>query len=681
MLAACLLLACAIIGGATLTFLIDGTAPRSARICMGASLGLVLLASVGFVTSLWLGLGAASIGLSAAVMLSPLLLLAHAGWRRRVIAQFGSPRGARVFRPKLSYLLFYVAISVLLGGVFSRAFFERSDGIYTGIANNLGDLPLHLQIINSFAQGHNLPPQDPTYAGVRFVYPFLVDFLAAMLVRAGANVMHAMWLQNMVMALALIGSLHYWTLLLTRNRRAGFIAPLLVIFSGGLGWWLLFTDVGSNDGFFSLLAQLPHDYTIMLNPGGILRWGNSLTTLFVPQRSILFGLPLAIFIFCQWWRVVSQQEESVANRQAAGNPDKSRAASGKKLRAAARRREAAAAAVGEAGTQSSTRIRMIAAGIAAGLLPLVHAHTFLVVMASAICLALLFRAPWSEWVLFIAVALLVALPGILWLARPGGINARSYIDWQPGWDHHDHNPFLFWLANTGLFIPVLLVSLLLRRSNIGLPRRLVKFYIPFAFCFIIPNLVKLAPWVWDNIKVLFVWYMASAPLVAWLLAKWWEQKSAWRWLAPVVLATMLLAGGLDVLRVLSGVTEYREFDPPGIAIAKAISSTAAPGAVVLHAPTYNSPVFLTGRRSLLGYPGWMWSRGLDYSQRSAEIERIYSGEPNADALLRGYGVEYALVGPDELASFRVNAQFWEQHAAVALEGPYRLYKIDGEHAK
>src|SRR5262249_7360574 len=287
----------------------------------------------------------------------------------RILAQLtGSTRGsAPGFTPNLSYLLFYVAITLLLGVVFSRAFFERPDGIYTGIANNLGDLPLHLQIINSFAQGHNLPPQDPTYAGVRFVYPSLVDFLAPMLVRAGATVINAMWLQNMVMALALVGSLHYWTLLLTRNRRAGFIAPLLVIFSGGLGWWLLFSDVDASDGFFSLLARLPHDYTIM--PGSILRWGNSVTTLFVPQRSILFGLPLAIFVFCQWWRVVSQQNLAVDSGQATERA-KAQLPSGKKARAAARRREAASPAIAEAGAQSSPRRRMIAAGVAAGLLPL-----------------------------------------------------------------------------------------------------------------------------------------------------------------------------------------------------------------------------------------------------------------------------------------------------------------------
>src|SRR5262249_52472182 len=164
MFAAGLLLACAIIGGAMLTFLVDGTAPRSARLCMGASLGLVLLASIGFVVSLALGLGPASIGISAAILLVPLLLLANARLRARILAQLtGSTRGsAPGFTPNLSYLLFYVAITLLLGVVFSRAFFERPDGIYTGIANNLGDLPLHLQIINSFAQGHNLPPQDPT---------------------------------------------------------------------------------------------------------------------------------------------------------------------------------------------------------------------------------------------------------------------------------------------------------------------------------------------------------------------------------------------------------------------------------------------------------------------------------------------------------------------------------------
>jgi len=222
---------------------------------------------------------------------------------------------------------------------------------------------------------------------------------------------------------------------------------------------------------------------------------------------------------------------------------------------------------------------------------------------------------------------------------------------------------------------VLIAALFWRRGNLALPERLIWFYTPFIFCFVIPNLIKLAPWVWDNIKVLFLWYVASAPVVAFFLAKWWAQRSRWRWLVPLVFASMVLAGSLDTLRVITATTEHREFDPQGIAIAKVISEQAAPRAPVLHAPTYNSPVFLTGRRSLLGYPGWMWSRGLDYSQRNSDIQRIYAGGPDSLALLRQYGVDYVLVGPDELASFTVNESFLSQYIKLAQAGPYRLYKI------
>jgi hypothetical protein len=671
MLTACLLLAIAVIGGTLLTFLFDSGAPRAARLCMGACLGMALEAGLGFVFALGMGLNGTSIGLSAAAMLLPLLLLLNPKYRAQALAQFWLSRapakkgGTQKSNGRIGYWLFYIAIAALLGLVFSRAVFERPDGIYTGIANNLGDLPLHLQVINSFAQGHNIPPEDPTFAGVRFAYPFMVDFLAAMLVRAGASVIGAMWLQNMVMAMALVGMLHYWTLLLTRNRLAGLIAPLLVLLSGGLGWWLLFSDMGNADGFFSLLGNLPHDYTILSEPNSLLRWGNSLTTLFVPQRSILFGVPLAIFVFCQWWMAISQSGSSPIMQTAGGRNSQS----------------AKVTAVFRAGPPIAltTSSRMAAAGICAGLLPLIHAHTFLVVMAVSFCWALIFQRAWRRWLLFFAVAIPLSLPEIFWLAHTGGVNARSYLGWQPGWDHGDHNILWFWFVNAGPFLLVLLAALLWRRSGFALPPRVIKFYAPFIFCFLIPNLIKLAPWVWDNIKVLFLWYIASAPLVALFLAKWWEQKSRWRWIAPIVFASMVLAGGLDVLRVITATTEYREFDPPGIAIAKVISEQAAPRAVVLHAPTYNSPVFLTGRRSLLGYPGWMWSRGLDYSERNSVIQSIYSGGPDSTALLRQYKIDYVLVGPDELTLLRVNEGFLSQYKKVAQAGPYRLYAVHGEH--
>ena len=252
MVAACVLLVIAVLGGTLLTFLYDRSAPLSARVCMGACIGLALLATVGFLSALGLGLGPGCIFLSATVLLLPMLLLYHSVYRPLVLDCIRASKKSISF----SYLFFYFAMAVLLGLVFSHAAYERSAGIFTGLTNNLGDLPLHLQVIASFDLGRNLPPEDPTYAGVRFAYPFFVDFLAAMLVRTGTSVISAMWTENMTLSLSLIGLMHYWTLLLTRSRLAGLIAPVLMVFSGGLGWWLLFQDAANNpDGFFSLLGR------------------------------------------------------------------------------------------------------------------------------------------------------------------------------------------------------------------------------------------------------------------------------------------------------------------------------------------------------------------------------------------------------------------------------------------
>src|SRR5579871_6218094 len=583
MFAACLLLVIAILGGTLLTFLFDRNAPRGARLCMGASIGMAIMATVGFLLALLLGLGTATIILSAVILLLPLLLLIDSERRTLIFNALRSPASAarKSSLAGIGYLAFYLAIAILLAMVFNRAVFERPDGIYTGVMNNLGDLPLHLQVINSFAQGHNLPPEDPTYAGVRFAYPFLVDFLTAMLVRSGADVISAMWLQNMVLVLALVGLIHYWTLLLTCNRLAGVIAPLLVLFSGGMGWWLLFSDIKGGDGILSTLGNLPHDYTIVSN--SILRWGNSLTTLFVPQRSILFGLPLAITIFCQWWLVISQHEDALSTSK---GPIDAQEKLPSKLSKAQRKQAKKAATSLQSELPNSNIRRMLAAGLCAGLLPLIHAHTFLVVMAVGVCLALLFRSSQRSWLVFFAVALVICAPEILWLANTGGVNTQSYLGWQPGWDHGTHNVAWFWFVNTGFFIPLLILSLALRHSRFAVPARLLKFYAPFIFCFIVPNLIKVAPWIWDNIKVLFFWYVASAPLVAWFLARWWQQRSVVRWLAPIILATLVLAGSLDVLRVVSEATEYNEFDAQGIASANVISAQAPARAVVLHAPTY-----------------------------------------------------------------------------------------------
>src|SRR2546423_303428 len=364
----------AIAGGTLLTYLYDEGAPLAARLCTGACTGFAAFALVAFLLASLLGLNQTTLILTSLALLAPLAVFMKPKIKDRVREDFS----AALVGVAPAYFIFYALLAVILWLAFDRAMIEHDGGIYTGYVNNLGDLPFHLQAIQGFARSANFPPEDPTYAGARFAYPFMADFLSACFVKAGASLRQSMFLENFVLAIAFAGVLNRWTLKLTRERIAGLIAPALVFLSGGLGWLLLFSDMKQSDaGPFALLTNLQHDYTIM-GAGGW-RWGSSITTLLVTQRSILFGLPLAVTIFTQWWLANMKEEER-------GNGEKGKGGKGKKKKIKIEERT-------ETTTLNSfspfphfpispSSRRMLAAGLMAGVLPLVHAHSFLVGMGT-----------------------------------------------------------------------------------------------------------------------------------------------------------------------------------------------------------------------------------------------------------------------------------------------------------
>lgn len=377
---------------------------------------------------------------------------------------------------------------------------------------------------------------------------------------------------------------------------------------------------------------------------------------------------------------------------------------------------------------------MIAAGTIAGLLPLVHAHTLMVVLLVGGLLAVLRedRRAWAvglgalalltggfayltastpsgveqpffvkayaacavlallvgsfvwlrrgprrrEWLAFFIVATVIAAPQLWWATRGSSVQATSFVGWHFGWDHGDESVWRFWLKNTGLFIPLLLVALLWRTKKPLVGEPLLFYYLPFTLCFIIPNLALLAPWVWDNIKVLFYWYVASVPLVALLLVRLWRSGPVWRGAAVCCLLALTLSGALDVWSVVgSEKSKIQEFDREGISFAATLEQKTRPRALILHAPTFNHPVFLTGRQSFMGYPGHIWTHGLKYQDREAMIRRIYAGAPDAEALLANAGIEYVVVGPLERQLMpQVNDLFFARYPLAFEAAGYRLYK-------
>jgi hypothetical protein len=668
--------------GAIVTYLYDEAEPFASRLCAGACIGMAALGLVGFVVSSFLGLTPLTIVLTVAILSLPLITLREARRRNVVMEDLSAAshgiRRALIHPGKapLGYILFYFMIVVVLWQVFSRAMFEVPDGIYTGVLNNFGDLPFHISVITGFAYGNNFPPEDPTYFGVRFTYPFLTDFVSAIFVRCGADLRQSMFIENFILAVAFVGLLHRWALEMLRDRLAAVITPLLVLLNGGFGWVLLWEQAKQYDqGLSTVLASIPNSLTIIPNTNW--RWGNAISTLLVPQRGMLMGLPIAVIVFTQWWLAWNSAET-----RGSGDPEKKEPIAGgrgerktKKQKKLAKRQGKQYLRVSHAPrVPISSEYRMVAAGMIAGLLPLVHAHSFIAVMAVGVILALVQRR-WRDWIAFFLAAWLIALPQMAWSTHNTSVDATTFFDWHFGWDRGSENPVWFWFKNTGLFIPLIVAAVLWLGKDRLVSRRLLLFYLPFTLCFIMPNLVKLAPWVWDNIKVLFYWWLASAPIVALLLARLWHQRGLHRILALALFICVTLAGGLDVATIVLRSAKYQIFDRPGIQFAEIVKRETEPRARIIHAPVHNHPVFLTGRRSFMGYPGHIWTHGLEYRQRETQIKWFYTGGPDSGALIGRYGLDYAIVGPHERTITNVNEQFFSTFTKAGETGGYRLYKI------
>jgi hypothetical protein len=667
-LALCLIV---ITSGALLTYTYDEDAPLASRLCAGACTGMAAFGLIGFIFASFLGLNATSLALTGVIMATPLLLLRNT--ERRALLNSDVQRAIETISRAISqpnrwafiYFLFYAAVAIVAWQVFGRAILEKPEGISTGVLNNYGDLPFHISVITRFAFGQNFPPEDPTYAGVRFTYPFLTDFVSAMFVRAGASLRDSMFIENYIVGIGMVGVLHRFGQRLLRNRTAAILTPVLVILNGGFGWALLFQDANkTGGGVLDVLKHIPHSYTILPEIADGWRWGNAVTTLLIPQRGFLLGIPLAVIVFTLWW-------DSMRDEPAKGKGEKGKRSATSKTNRASQ------------GSHFPFSLypadrplkQMVAAGAIAGLLPLVHAHSFVVVMGMAGCLSLMNWRKWRSWAAFFAIAILLAAPQLLWSTHHSAVSTRSFLGIEVGWDHGKTNVFWFWLKNTGLFIPLLIAALIWKRDEYLISRKLMFFYLPFTLCFIVPNLVKLAPWIWDNVKILFYWWVASAPLVALLLARLWQGSIGNRVLAVVFLVVLTLAGGLDVFALVLGRDEYGEFDRDGVNFAEQIKQQTPPTATILHAPIHNTPIFLTGRKSLMGYPGHIWTHGLSYGERDAQIRRIYAAAAEASDLLTKYGVDYVAIGPQERSELRPNEAFFDHYQKVIDTGGYRLYKV------
>jgi hypothetical protein len=660
--------------GFGVTYAYDNDSPFIFRIAAGVVIGLTLLGFAGVLTGLIFGVSAASTVAAGLLAAAPLALLQNSSRRQKALGDWAEfQRTAQGFYADLNIrttigLAAYVSLLILLWFFFQRAMIVLPDGgIGTGAANNLGDLPYHLLIINGFTAGQSFPPENPIFSGSTMSYPFIADLVAAMFTTLGASVRGSMFAENYLLIVASLALMSGLTFKLTKSLFAAAVAPFLLVLAGGLGFLIFFGDAIADDaGVIGRIFQLKTDYT--LGGGPIWRWGNPLTTLFVTQRTLLLGLPLALIVFTRFvdlldtTRLISGTRVSDTNDQSV--------------------------------FERPGNLGYLILGMLAGLLPLVHSHTFLVVVGVALVLTFVSwrnRVTWAMVFLGIAIT---ALPQLIFIKSGSASSVSQFIGWDLGWDNGDHNALWFWFVNTGLVIPLVLIGISLlthiykrspssevQEEEHAIAKTMLYFFLPFVLIFIGANLVRVAPWIWDNVKVLIYAYVGAVPIIAWLLARIRISMREGALLVSVLLVSLTLSGWLDVWRVASGQVEHQILSPALVRLAKELNTRIPQDSLIVTAPEYATLPVLTGSRWYHGYTGHVWSHGIAGDDRVAVVKKIYAGGDEARRLIKENGIDYVVVGPQERQFTRVDEEFFQLFPVAAQAGDYRVFDMTDNTGK
>jgi hypothetical protein len=628
-----------------------------------------------------------------------------------------------------------VAVAAVIGFsvLFAHTLFTQDGSVDSNFATVWADWSMHATTASNFALGHDLPPTSPVFSGTPLLYPFLPDFQSGMLLTLGTGIAAALAVPSALFCVAIV------LLVVSLGRRlagsvaVGVLAVAMCMLGGGLGIEGLYWDACNPHGHAAAqcapsrfvtdpagavstaahtvanipgtIAAQPRAYdALQAGPAAPLdnvQWYTPMLAWWLPQRPFLFGFAA---VLCVLLLIVATR----------GDPRPQWGA-------------------------------FVVAGLLFGLLPLVHVHSFIALLLVLPVMALMWRR--TEWLALVALAVVLATPRLVQIAHGdhGAVALGNNFPWlEPGWMSQavSFTPphqgiglasvagavggglralvtpewWGFWFVNCGIVLPVmgLLGAATLsrlappesrphraaRRVTGVVPDDLLRFCLPFLAIFAICNVVVFQSWEWDNTKLFAYWYFGGALLVAALVVHWW--RSGW-WratLGTLAFVSVIMTGTVVMLRFLpwtpaqgasGGAYPWQSVGPyvwesaDDRSLAAQVEQRTAPDAVILTLGRHNDPLMtLAGRRTVVGYTGWLWSYGIDYRARQADVGTMYQGCPTgqtqcaATELMHLYGVSYVEIPASQYLSQyqQGNLQWWSStFAAVARAGDVTVYDV------
>jgi hypothetical protein len=273
--------------------------------------------------------------------------------------------------------------------------------------------------------------------------------------------------------------------------------------------------------------------------------------------------------------------------------------------------------------------------------------------------------------------------------RDHGSSTRVAWDfWLPGWAQNEHanvkraqemNFFVFWIFNTGIYLPLACFGLWLKRKE----KALYSLAASGILIFTIAELINLQPYYYDNLKLFTYSFLFLAPFVGFAFEAIAGFKKFPKFvglgLAAVLLGLQITTAAIDFNSFQNGLQSTTFFTASEFELAekfKAVRSSADD--VVLITPRHNHWIpCLTGNPVAMGFPGWLWSWGISYSAREKQIQEVLLGGPNADSVINSLHIQYAALHEGEVTANRaVNIPYFEARFKKVLSGDgWSIYSL------
>lgn len=552
-------------------------------------------------------------------------------------------------------MLFFIVPLTVLGGYLQYTHVLRVDeaGNWNVGQSTYGDLPMHMGFITGLV-GKHFPADYPFYPGHRLSYPFLADSLSSTFCLMGCSLQAAIIFPGTFMMMLCYLGILILGRQMTTGKKTVLLAAALFFFNGGLGFLYDFDQAaGFNpDGGLTVLDRLRNILegyyktpTNQPEPNN-LRWSNVICDLMVPQRTLLGGWAVGLPCFYLLETLF--------------RPD---------LR--------------DRGEQPRGQILL---GFWAGMLPLIHTHTFLALGLSSLGVmgydlihagrrrndggsagtgpAETDRSGiriLQRYLIYGGIAAIIALPQLIGFTfaqtfqqQTGNAGfVRFQFNWVNNPSGHGMRDFYIWfyVKNIGLPFLMLLLAALEKEAK---QRRLFSGMILIVLA---AELIRFQPNEYDNNKLLYIAWMYGCMIVSNWAAKVWRMLKELR-------GRRVLAGGMAVMLFLSPaltiarecVSSYQAFSRDAVEAGEFVRKETERDAVFLTGTQHLNPVFaIAGRTVVCGPDLWLYWHGFNTSERKQDLALVFENpEGNAD-ILEKYGVDYIYVSSYERGDYEVDS--------------------------